>query len=56
MREWIPEPLGYEREFNKKRQAFTGWYRCANGCLQNGLWPEWHEHTGQQRYGYHKVK
>jgi hypothetical protein len=28
----------------------TGWYRCVNGRLANGLWPEWHSQTGETRY------
>lgn len=53
---WIPALLGYEREFNQRRQVFTGWYRCTNGWLRDGRWPEWNDQTGERRYDYHTVK
>jgi hypothetical protein len=38
----------YEHEVNES--GYTGWYRCVNGALANGLWPEWNDKTGETRY------
>lgn len=45
---------GHEAEFTEWDRP-TGWCRCINGALANGLWPEWH-HTHGCRYGYSKPK
>ena len=39
----------YEYEVDDTYQE-TGWCRCAGGRLANGLWPEWNNRTGEQRY------
>ena len=28
---------------------YTGWCRCVGGRLANGHWPQWNDHTGEQR-------
>ncbi len=38
----------YEYEYSKRGR--TGWYRCAQGRLADGLWPEWNYETGETRY------
>ncbi|TSC65755.1 MAG: hypothetical protein CEO22_370 [Candidatus Berkelbacteria bacterium Gr01-1014_85] len=37
----------YEYEYDVR--GYTGWYRCTEGCLADGDWPEWNYNTGEQR-------
>lgn len=36
-------------EFEVDENAYTGWYRCANGRTAQSGWPEWNSRTGAMR-------
>lgn len=36
--------------------GYTGWYRCVNGQLADGRWPERNGKTGETRYSGEKRK
>ena len=40
---------GYEFEVSYDTGDYTGWYRCKEGRLADGRWPNWHT-DGRKRY------
>ena len=43
---------GYEFEVNEIAMGYTGWYRCIQGRMADGRWPEWSISTGEVRYRF----